>query len=142
MKILIIGVKTYKELIGKIERMPVNLCKESAAMMLDREYFDNWMQRLAKRLEHIEELCTPAAEQSLSVLPDGDRLLDNYDLCKMLNISKRTLQRYRTSGDLPYQMIYYKTFYRESDVLRFIERNFSNFRKLKKERENNSFGKR
>ena len=73
-------------------------------MMLDREYFDNWMQRLAKRLEHIEELCTPAAEQSLSVLPDGDRLLDNYDLCKMLNISKRTLQRYRTSGDLPYQI--------------------------------------
>ena len=115
MKILIIGVKTYKELIGKIERIPVNLCKE---------------------------LCTPAAEQSLSVLPDGDRLLDNYDLCKMLNISKRTLQRYRTSGDLPYQMIYHKTFYRESDVLRFIERNFSNFRKLKKERENNSFGKR
>lgn len=34
------------------------------------------------------------------------------------------------------------TEYRESDVLRFIERNFSNFRKLKKERENNSFGKR
>ena len=27
-----------------------------------------------------------------------------------------------------------KTFYRESDVLRFIERNFSNFRKLKKDR--------
>ena len=108
--------------------------------MLDREYFEGWMQRLAKRLEHIEELCTPAAEQSLSVLPDGDRLLDNYDLCKMLNISKRTLQRYRTSGDLPYQMIYHKTFYRESDVLRFIERNFSNFRKLKKEREKETGG--
>ena len=100
--------------------------------MLDREYFDNWMQRLAKRLERIEELCTPAAEQNHSVLPDGDRLLDNYDLCKMPNISKRTLQRYRTSGDLPCQMIYHKTFYRESDVLRFIERNFSNFRKLKR----------
>ena len=107
-------------------------------MMLDREYFEGWMQRLAKRLEHIEELCTPAVEQDLSVLPDGDRLLDNCDLCKMLNISKRTLQRYRTSGDLPYQMIYHKTFYLESDVLRFIERNFSNFRKLKKERANKS----
>ena len=45
-----------------------------------------------------------------------------------------TLQRYRTSGELPYEMIYHKTFYRESDVLRFIERNFSNFRKLKKDR--------
>lgn len=82
------------------------------------------------------------AEQSLSVLPDGDRLLDNYDLCRMLNISKRTLQRYRTFGDLPYQMIYHKTFYRELDVLRFIELNFSKIRKLKKERANNSFGKR
>ena len=71
-------------------------------------------------------------EQPLSILPDGERLLDNYDLCRMLNISKRTFQRYRTSGELPYEMIYHKTFYRESDVLRFIERNFSNFRKLKR----------
>ena len=29
--------------------------------------------------------------QPLSILPDGERLLDNYDLCRMLNISKRTL---------------------------------------------------
>lgn len=110
--------------------------------MLDKEYFDGWMQRLVERLKRIEELCTLSSEQNRSVLPDGDRLLDNYDLCKMLNISKRTLQRYRTSGDLPYQMIYHKTFYRESDVLRFIERNFSNFRNMKKERTNNSHGKR
>lgn len=54
--------------------------------------------------------------------------------CAVCSISKRTLQRYRTSGELPYEMIYHKTFYRESDVLRFIERNFSNFRKLKKDR--------
>lgn len=107
-------------------------------MIVDKEYFDGWMQRLVERLKHIEELCAPASQQKLSVLPDGDRLLDNYDLCKMLNISKRTLQRYRTSGNLPYQMIYHKTFYRESDVLRFIECNFSNFRKLKKERANYS----
>ena len=92
-------------------------------MFLDKEYFDGWMQRLSERLG-----------QPLSILPDGERLLDNYDLCRMLNISKRTLQRYRTSGELPYEMIYHKTFYRESDVLRFIERNFSNFRKLKKDR--------
>ncbi len=111
-------------------------------MMVDMEYFDGWMQRLAKRLEHIEELCAPASEQSLSVLPDGDRLLDNYDLCKMLNISKRTLQRYRTSGDLPYQMIYHNMVYREADVLQFIERIFSKFRKMKKERGNISSGRK
>ena len=76
-------------------------------MMLDKEYFDGWMQRLVERLKRIEELCTPSSEQNRSVLPDGDRLLDNYDLCK-----------------------------------RFIERNFSNFRNMKKERANNSHGKR
>ena len=103
-------------------------------MFLDKEYFDGWMQRLSERLERIEKLCAGDVEQPLSILPDGERLLDNYDLCRMLNISKRTLQRYRTSGELPYEMIYHKTFYRESDVLRFIERNFSNFRKLKKDR--------
>ena len=47
------------------------------------------------------ELCAGDVEQPLSILPDGERLLDNYDLCRMLNISKRTLQRYRTSGELP-----------------------------------------
>lgn len=107
-------------------------------MFLDKEYFDGWMQRLTERLERIEKLCADEVEQPLSILPDGDRLLDNYDLCRMLNISKRTLQRYRTSGELPYEMIYHKTFYRESDVLRFIERNFSNFRKLKKDRAGDS----
>ncbi|MCM1301797.1 MAG: helix-turn-helix domain-containing protein [Alistipes senegalensis] len=50
----------------------------------------------------------------------------------MLNISKRTLQRYRSLGDLPYEMIYHKTFYRESEVLKFIERHFSKFRNIKK----------
>ena len=103
-------------------------------MFLDKEYFDGWMQRLSERLERIEKLCAGDVEHPLSILPDGERLLDNYDLCRMLNISKRTLQRYRTSGELPYEMIYHKTFYRESDVLRFNERNFSNFRKLKKDR--------
>ena len=46
----------------------------------------------------------------------------------MLNISKRTLQRYRTSGELPYEMIYHKTFYLSLiHILGFImERNSGN----------------
>jgi site-specific recombinase XerD len=60
-------------------------------MFLDKEYFDGWMQRLSERLERIEKLCAGDVEQPLSILPDGERLLDNYDLCRMLNISKRTI---------------------------------------------------
>ena len=73
-------------------------------MFLDKDYFDGWMQRLSERLERIEKLCAGDVEQPLSILPGGERLLDNYDLCRMLKISKRTLQRYRTSGELPYEL--------------------------------------
>lgn len=56
---------------------------------------------------------------------EGERLLDNHDLCELLHVSKRTLQRYRTSGELPYQTIYHKTYYKESDVEVFIRNNFA-----------------
>ena len=97
-------------------------------MILDKEYFDTWMQRLVEKLEQIEQRC--GQEQNVS--GDKELLLDNSDVCQMLNISKRTLQRYRSLGDLPYQMIYHKTLYKEKDVLEFIARHFSEFRKMKK----------
>ena len=31
---------------------------------------------------------------------DGERLLDNQDLCQLLNVDKKTLERYRRSGRL------------------------------------------
>ena len=50
----------------------------------------------------------------------GRNYMTIMDLCRMLHVSKRTLQRYRTQYGLPYQMLNQKIFYRESDVLRFI----------------------
>lgn len=47
-------------------------------------------------------------------------LLDNQDLCILLKVSKRTLQRYRRSGKLRYHRIGQKTFYIEADVKEFI----------------------
>lgn len=56
---------------------------------------------------------------------DGELLLDNQELCQLLNVSKRTLQRYRSTGELPFQTVYHKTYYRESDVHTFIRTNFN-----------------
>ena len=47
-------------------------------------------------------------------------LLDNQDLCMLLKVSKRTLQRYRRTGKLRYHRIGQKTFYIEADVKEFI----------------------
>lgn len=33
---------------------------------------------------------------------DGDTLLDNHDLCKLLGVTKRTIARYRQKKLLPY----------------------------------------
>jgi predicted DNA-binding transcriptional regulator AlpA len=86
----------------------------------------DWMQigfeRLMTRLDQIERYLEKMAIKEK--LLEGERLLDNQDVCQLLNVSKRTLQRYRSSGELPYQMIYHKTFYKESDVEAFIKANF------------------
>ncbi|UVP50199.1 helix-turn-helix domain-containing protein [Bacteroides cellulosilyticus] len=50
---------------------------------------------------------------------NGERLYDNQNVCLLLNISKRTLQRYRDNG-LKYHTILHKTYYREKDLHEFI----------------------
>ena len=89
------------------------------------------MRQILDRLERLEKICTKP-EPMPCALPEGERLLDNFDLCQLLNVSKRTLQRYRSSGDLPYQRIYQKTYYKESDVQKFVDKHFGSFRKMKK----------
>ena len=58
---------------------------------------------------------------------DGERLLDNQDLCELLNTSKRSIQRYRSSGTLKYQMLWHKVYYKESDVQEFLRTHFNEF---------------
>lgn len=55
---------------------------------------------------------------------EGERLFDNTDLCRLLHVSKRTLQRYRSTGELPFQIAHQKTYYKESDIHAFIRMNF------------------
>ena len=42
--------------------------------------------------------------------------MDNQDVCRMLNISPRTLQTLRDNGTLAYSQINHKTYYRPEDV--------------------------
>lgn len=75
----------------------------------------------------------PEASEDAGVcrIENGDKLLDNFDLCRMLHVSKRTLQRYRTECGLPYQLLNQKTYYRESEVLHFIETNLDKLHNLR-----------
>ena len=51
---------------------------------------------------------------------DGEKLLDNQDLCFLLKVSVKTLQRYRKKGILPYLLLDGKYYYRASDIHKLI----------------------
>jgi hypothetical protein len=89
-------------------------------MLLDNENFEAWMERIMDKLECLERKMVK--EEKVRHRIDGELLLDNQDLCFMLNCSNRTLQRYRVSGKLPYKRIKQKTYYLESDVHNFIRK--------------------
>jgi hypothetical protein len=91
-------------------------------MYIDKEYFEGWMNRIIEGMERFDRL-----EHRLAKPPEKERhtyngevLLDNQDLCVMLNVSKRSLQRYRSLGWLPFRRIDQKTYYLPSEVEKFI----------------------
>lgn len=47
--------------------------------------------------------------------------LHNGGVCKLLNISKRTLQHYRDTGVLPFSQIGHKCYNKRKDVGRLLE---------------------
>lgn len=102
--------------------------------LLDKETFVSWMERLVERFDRLDD--TKNEEIPSRPMIDGIPLLDNQDVCQILKISKRTLQRYRTSKTLPYHMVYHKTWYKEDEVQEFLithfDENHKRMRKRKK----------
>lgn len=92
-------------------------------MYIENEKFQAWMERIMKRFDQQDKTLEKMNE--VKNMLDGELLLDNQDLCQLLHVSKRTLQRYRTSGELPFQTVYHKTYYKQSDVNTFIRTNFN-----------------
>lgn len=92
-------------------------------MNIDNDNFDEWMERFMRRFDRLDEFMEIMSRRH-NVM-NGERYLDNQDLCQLLNVSKRTLQRYRSLGVLPYQNIYHKTYYKEKDVEAFIKEHFA-----------------
>lgn len=92
-------------------------------MNIDRMEFIAWMERIMDRFDILGEHMRDNEKQRNSI--DGEELLDNQDLLQMLKISPRSLQRYRSSGRLPYYTISGKLYYKLSDVHQFIRESFN-----------------
>lgn len=88
-------------------------------MYINNEDFEKWMQKLSKKLSEIGQDLKSLINTD-KVFSEDEKLLDNQDLAFLLKVSKRTLQRYRSDGKLPYFMIGHKTYYRVNDVRVFV----------------------
>ena len=82
---------------------------------LSREDFEKIMKRLESIDGKIDRI------NKVNEVLDGDKLLDNQDLCLLMGITKRTLQRYRHLRKITYLKIEGKMCYRTSDVKEFLK---------------------
>ena len=97
--------------------------------LLTKQSFEDWMRRVMERLDKQDELLlSMKKEDKETSLSEEMRLFDNQDMCVLLQISKRTLQRYRSIGALSYKTLGKKTYYSEEDVLRFLSEHVKDFR--------------
>ena len=84
--------------------------------MKTNSYFQKLISEFTRRQRYLEDLIKNGQENKLN-------WLDTTDVCRQLNISKRTLAHFRESGQLPYSKIGGKVFYRLNDIDNYLAAN-------------------
>ncbi len=79
-----------------------------------RKTFEAMVAKFDRFVRRMDAICHRHGEKRMS------EWMDNQDVCRMLNISPRTLQTLRDNGTLAYSQINHKTYYRPEDVKRIV----------------------
>lgn len=77
---------------------------------IDAKTFESMLSKFENFASRMEALC------QLNNDMDIREWMDNEDVCRLLNISPRTLQTLRDNGTLAYSRINHKIYYKPSDV--------------------------
>ena len=81
---------------------------------IERKTFEAMVAKFDRFVSRMDAICHRHGEKKIS------EWMDNQDVCRMLNISPRTLQTLRDNGTLAYSQINHKTYYRPEDVQRIV----------------------
>lgn len=86
-------------------------------------FIDNQDPRVADLLRRLEKIdkYLKKLEPSCRRPFNGERFLNDSELAKMLKISRRTLQEYRTTCAIPYYLVQGKILYKESEIQELLE---------------------
>lgn len=74
------------------------------------------LHQIMERFDRIDDRLNRMNRQTAAL--EGDKLLDNQDMCELLGVTKRTLARYRQKK----LVTYYSTYYKASEVQDFLNR--------------------
>ena len=81
---------------------------------IERKTFEAMAAKFDRFVHRMDAICHQHGEKTMS------EWMDNQDVCRMLNISLRTLQTLRDNGTLAYSQINHKTYYRSEDVKHIV----------------------
>lgn len=87
--------------------------------MYDDEKIDRFFKQVIIRFDKVDKALAQIIK--LKNCMDGDKLLDNQDVCLLLGVTKRTLARYRKLKLLKYHTGDKKVYYYYSDVMKFLK---------------------
>ena len=114
------GILPYSRIKHKIffKTEDVHKLLESNYHLLERK--DPRVDVLFQGLDNMERLIEAMEDTPKSAFY-GERFLTDEELSKILRVSRRTLQEYRTLGVVPYYLVQGKALYKESDILKILE---------------------
>jgi hypothetical protein len=81
---------------------------------IDAQTFEAMLSKFEGFAKRMEQLFRQHGDKDMS------EWWDNQDVCRLLNISKRTLQTFRDNGTLAYTQINHKTYYKPEDVQKIL----------------------
>jgi len=81
---------------------------------IERKTFEQMIQSFEGFVGQVRNLCGNDR--------NNEKWLDKEVVCKLMQISKRSLQSYRDNGIIPFSQIGHKCYYKASDIEQFINK--------------------
>lgn len=107
---------------GGIPVITLKIQEIHAMMYIDNEVLEKMIMTIVEGFDRIEKKLDRMGR--VKEFLNGDELLDNYDIARLLNVSLRTVARYREKGLIRYYQTDEngKNFYRSSDIQDFLQK--------------------